>query len=461
MAPGPITVPEIIASHPGTDFDGLASMVAAQKLHPRAIPVTQGRMDSNVKEFLSLYGDLFKFVRSKDVDLGSVEHLITVDINRPARLGTLQELAQRESVRITVYDHHPPEETQAEFGPRATVIHRPYGSGTSALVELLRENHIPISPVEATLFALGIAEDTGHLSFPSVTPHDFYVMGYLHERGVKQDLVNRFLAIELDAAQKQLLQKLSLNIQKIRIKGLDIAFATARTREMVPEVAVLTRKVQDLENCDVIFALVESAGKTIIVGRSRTPAVDCNQILGFLGGGGHAGAAAATVPEENLHRLVQDLVSLVREHAAAAVIARDIMSSPVRTIGADVTIQEGYDLLLRSGHSGLVVTDEGGHLLGIMSRKDFDKARAHNLGHAPVKGYMSRNPIFVGEDASLEELADLIINHNVGRLPVVFGGRVVGIVTRSDVMRALHASVGHGELPAAARHQPERDEALA
>jgi len=453
---------EIIASHPGTDFDGLASMVAAQKLHPDAVCVLQGRMDSNVKEFLSLYGDLFRFARSKEVDLSQVSHVITVDINRPSRLGSLQEITERAGVRVTVYDHHPPAETKAEFGSNATIKHRAYGSGTSALVEELREANIPISPVEATLFALGIAEDTGHLSFNSVTPHDFVVMGYLHEIGVQQDLVNRFLAIELDQAQKALLQKLSLNIQKIRIKGLDIAFATARTREMIPEVAVLTRKVQDLENADVMFALVESQGKVIIVGRSRTPAVDCNRILGFLGGGGHAGAAAATVPGANLFKLVQDLVDLVRTHAAALVVARDIMSSPVKTISPDITIAAGYEqVLLRSGHSGLVVVDEDQRLVGIMSRKDFDKALSHNLGHAPVRGYMSRNVIFVGEDTSLEELADLIINHNVGRLPVVFGGKVKGVVTRSDVLRALHTSTIHQELPITSKHMPEREEALA
>lgn len=462
MSSGQLAPPEIIVSHPGTDFDGLASMVAAQKLHPQAICVLQGRMDSNVKEFLSLYGDLFRFVRAKEVDLSSVGHVITVDINRPARLGTLQDLAQRPDMRITVYDHHPVEETQAEFGPQATIRHRPYGSGTSVLVEFLREASIPISPVEATLFALGIAEDTGHLSFNSVTPNDFYVMGFLHECGVQQDLVNRFLTIELDQSQKALLQKLSLNIQKIRIKGLDIAFATARTREMIPEVAVLTRKVQDLENADVMFALVESQGKVIVVGRSRTPAVDCNRILGFLGGGGHASAAAATVPGANLYKLVQDLVDLVREHAAALVVARDIMSSPVRTISPDTTIQEAYEQhLLRSGHSGLVVVDADERLVGIMSRRDFDKALSHNLGHAPVRGYMSRNVIFISEDTSLEEMADLIINHNVGRLPVVFGGKVKGIVTRSDVLRALHSSTIHQDLPAASRHLPEREEALA
>lgn len=462
MSASRLTPLEIIASHPGTDFDGLASMVAAQKLHPQALCVIQGRMDSNVKEFLSLYGDLFRFVRAKDVDFSQLEHIITVDINRPARLGTLAELAARPGMRLTVYDHHPVAETQAEFGPVAEIRHRPYGSGTSALVEFLREAHIPISPVEATLFALGIAEDTGHLSFSSVTPHDFYVMGYLHEHGVQQELVNRFLTIELDQTQKALLQKLSLNIQKIRIKGLDIAFATARVREMVPEVAVLTRKVQDLENSDVMFALVESQGKVIVVGRSRTPAVDCNRILGFLGGGGHAGAAAATVPNASLYGLVQDLVELVREHAAAAVVARDIMSSPVRTIGPDATIQEGYEQgLLRSGHSGLVVVDDDGRLLGIMSRKDFDKALSHNLGHAPVRGYMSRNVIFISEDTSLEEMADLIINHNVGRLPVVFGGKVAGIVTRSDVLRALHTTGDQHPLPPAAQQPPERQDALA
>jgi len=176
-----------------------------------------------------------------------------------------------------------------------------------------------------------------------------------------------------------------------------------------------------------------------LVGRSRIDSVDMAAILGEFGGGGHPRAASATVKGQALS--IAELRAKLEEILAARVkpllIAAQMMSSPVKTVPPDATIEEAYRILLRNGHTGLPVVEEG-KLVGVISRRDVDKARHHGLGHAPVSGYMSRNVLTITPDTSLNLIQQLMVKHDIGRLPVIANGTIVGIVTRTDVLRALH-----------------------
>jgi tRNA nucleotidyltransferase (CCA-adding enzyme) len=112
----------------------------------------------------------------------------------------------------------------------------------------------------------------------------------------------------------------------------------------------------------------------------------------------------------------------------------------VRTIDEETPIIEASRRMERTGHTAFPVVDDKGELVGIISRKDLDKAGHHGLGHAPVKGFMSRNLISVGADSTLQEIQSLMTENAIGRVPVLEGKKPVGIVTRKDVIRALHGS---------------------
>ena len=157
---------QIITSHNSLDFDGLAAMVAAGKLYPSATKVFCGTLSTNVRQFMSLYKDhvLTKF--PKQINLQEVDHMVVVDTRSPQRLGSLKELCQRSGVDLHIYDHHP--DASGDLVGSVNEVHE-VGAVTTVLVEKIIENDIPISPFEATIFALGIYEDTGSLLFSSTT----------------------------------------------------------------------------------------------------------------------------------------------------------------------------------------------------------------------------------------------------------------------------------------------------
>lgn len=141
--------------------------------------------------------------------------------------------------------------------------------------------------------------------------------------------------------------------------------------------------------------------------------------------------------------------------------AHQIMTRQVVTIGPETSMVEAADTMLRHHISGLPVVNTAGALVGIVSEGDFirraeigtQRKRGRWLQLLVTKGQsaseyvrergrkvneiMTPNPITVAEDTPLEHVVRIIEQHNVKRLPVVREGHLVGIVTKSDLLRAV------------------------
>src|SRR5690625_2645796 len=98
---------QIILSHVNTDFDALASMMAAKKLYPDATVVLSDRQDVLVTRFLNIYRDTLPLVPANRIDWENVTEVILVDVASLKRTGSIANKLD-ENVRTIVYDHHPP-----------------------------------------------------------------------------------------------------------------------------------------------------------------------------------------------------------------------------------------------------------------------------------------------------------------------------------------------------------------
>jgi tRNA nucleotidyltransferase (CCA-adding enzyme) len=428
---------DVILGHVNVDFDALASMAAAKKLYPEAVMVFAGAVNRNVREFITLHGDVLEFMEPRALDAEAVRRLIVVDNRIAERLGEFRDVPQRPGVEVFVYDHHPPSpQDMAGVKDHSELL----GATTTVLLKIIRSKGMEITPFEATLFALGIHEDTGSLTFAGTTYEDAETLSYLIREGANLGVIMHFLSPPLTSAQHELMKKLIDGLEFHRVKGVQVSIAMAGMDEYVEGASLIAGKLVELENLDVLFTLSEMHGRVVVVGLSRLDQVDVDGVLYGLGGGGHAKAGSAVMKGYTLRRAREKLLLLLEEKVRPLVTAGEIMSGPVKTITEETPISEASRRMERTGHTAFPVVDEAGMLSGIISRKDLDKAGHHGLGHAPVKGFMSRNLIAVDEGASLQEIQALMTGNAIGRVPVVKEGRVVGIVTRKDVIRALHGS---------------------
>jgi tRNA nucleotidyltransferase (CCA-adding enzyme) len=433
-----VKAPEVIATHANTDFDAFASLLAARRLYPDAVVAIQGTLNRNVREFYRLHADELEAVESSRLEPEAIRRLIVVETTSASRLGDLEAVARDPEVETVLFDHHAGELPEW-VKPENAVVSQD-GALTTTLVGVLAEREIAVTPLEATAFALGIHEDTGSLTYPTATQRDADALAWCLRHGARQDLLARFLHTPLTDEERELLGALMAAVRTERVAGVDVLVAAVSWPRHVDGVSNLAHKIVDLTDCRSLVLLVEMDERVFAVTRSRTPEIDAAAIATSLGGGGHREAASAI-----FRGSLADAEEELREGLAAAarepVRAEQVMSRPARSVGPDESVARAMVVCQRHAQSGILVVEDG-RLVGAVGREDLDKAIAHGLSHAPVKGIMSSRVVSVAADAPLGEVQDALAGSTDGRVAVLEDDTLVGVVTRSDVLRAL------GEQPA-------------
>ncbi|MGY4689519.1 CBS domain-containing protein [Salibacterium sp. K-3] len=427
---------EVILSHENMDFDALASIAAASALYPQAVMVLSRQQSEQVKEYLAIYRDHFPFVPEEEVTWDETEHIIITDT--PSLDRTPAAFMADRDIPVTVYDHHPLREEEKRNG---TVYYLDTTGAciTILLEEWMKREWIP-SESETSLFALGLYTDTGSFSYPGTTLRDLKAGVFLMEHGLNLSLVQQFSEDTLSSRQQQVFQEYLSSAENIEEKGLDIVIAGLETEDYVGSLNVITSRLLETTGADAVITVTGMKNKVFIIGRSTTARIDLGSLMHTFGGGGHEQAASASVKGASASNIQKKVKQYLLTSISAPLTAETIMSAPVKTITADIRVDEAKRRLIHYGHNGFPVVDEQDILIGIISRRDIDKAVQHQLGHAPVKGYMSTNCITVSKTTSFEAIQDVFIRHNIGRVPVLDHGNIIGIVSRTDVIEQLHQS---------------------
>jgi CBS domain-containing protein len=121
---------------------------------------------------------------------------------------------------------------------------------------------------------------------------------------------------------------------------------------------------------------------------------------------------------------------------------QDFMATDLITFTPDTPIETAIESFLTNKISGAPVVDENGDLVGILSEKDcmktlFEASYYNNLG-GHVKEYMSTDLSTIDVNDTLSNVADNFIKSRFRRFPVTKGGKLVGQISRRDVLRAIH-----------------------
>jgi CBS domain-containing protein len=143
----------------------------------------------------------------------------------------------------------------------------------------------------------------------------------------------------------------------------------------------------------------------------------------------------------------------------------NFMTTRVVTVRPDSSVRDAAKLMVEHKISGLPVVDANDHVVGIVTEHDLLRRRTNGSGsHGPhwlqlmieraeiahesdrfheakVEEVMTRNPLAVFEDTPIAEACRLIVERGIKRLPVVRDGRLVGVVARADLVRALGIAV--------------------
>ena len=426
---------QIVTTHKNADFDAFASVVAATLLFPEALAVLPKTLNPNVKAFLSIHKDLFETHTPGEIDLKRVQRLIVVDASSWSRLDRIDALKSRKGLEILVWDHHI--ETGTIRAGQSCI--EAVGATTTLLVRELRRRHKILTPMQATLLLAGIYEDTGNLTFPSTCAEDAHAAGWLMERKADLNILNTFLKPAYSEKHKAILFQMLQHAKRSRVKGHSISINTVAVEGHVDSLAVIVRMYLEILNVDAAFGIFAEASKNrcMVIGRSQIEGLDVGSIMRRMGGGGHPRAGSAQIKGANPDAVEQRILELIRGNQQASVPISDLMSFPVHTVTPDTRMEEVALILRTQGITGIPVVN-GERVVGMISRRDFRKMRKESQIKAPVRAFMATDVLTIAPDKSPTQAAQLMVQHDVGRLPVVENGRVIGIITRSDLMRYFY-----------------------
>jgi len=453
---------QLVLTHEQADFDALAALYAAS-LMEGALPILPRRTNRNTKSFLTLYGVDFPFIDPRDLPQDAIESVILVDTQS---LITLKGMGK--DTKVMVYDHHPHrgklKGTHAKDYPvNWDVVTFDLGATTTYFVEVLRERGDVLTPIQATLLLLGIYEDTGSLTYSRTTSRDAHAAGWLLEQGADLRIVTSYLNPPLSLEQRDIYDQLVAAIETFDINGHRIMLACGESSTATEEISILAHKLRDLFDPDALFVLVHTLEGIRFVARSSTDQIDVSAITAHFGGGGHNRAAAALIkkpepaghhreypdanqPADLLASIRAELIALLPRYIRPVITVGHLMSKRPRVLSAETPVKEAAALMARYGYEGFpVVTD--GKVVGLLTRRAVDRAVSHHL-NLPASSLMEAGVVQVHPADSLQRLQNVMTESGWGQVPVVDPEthKVIGIVTRTDVLKTLsHRHPGTGQ----------------
>lgn len=431
----------LITSHLNTDFDSLASMIAVQKLYPEAVICPPGSMSRKVRDFMSRHGHQWatKILKPKKVPIDEVTLMIVVDTRSRQRIGPFAALAGRQDVEVRIFDHHP--STNDDI-PTEYLNYEPIGAATTIILEQLLTERKEITPEEATLFALGIYDDTGALTYDITTERDIAAISYLRELGADMSGILSQVETNMSSDDKNLLDTLAENTREIYINGAKVDLTWAETEEYVQGLSLFVNKLKEYSDSHVTIAVVNNGGKKInIIARSVEGVLNVKDFLAPYGGSGHYQAGSATITDRELPELLQEIEERLAGAIKPMLKVMDIMTSPVIAVAPDARVDEGYRTMLRFGLKSLPVANENGEVVGMMTRKDLDKAHLHGLDRAKISDFMTQGIISLPAQASIDEAHRMMATYGFEKMPVLDNkGKLIGTLSRATLLRALYRS---------------------
>lgn len=417
---------KLILTHPNADFDAVAAVLAAHKLEPEAIPVLPDRLNRNVDHFVILYRSGLPFHDQRDVRARGVKQVLLVDTQRLPNMRGIKQ-----NVALQIIDHHQP------FMKTETTVSETVGATTTLLVEEIQARGVPLSSLEATLLTLGIYEDTGSLSYGTTTPRDIRASAWLLEQGAQLDTVRRFLAPPLDKEQQALFERLIAENESRDVQGIPVTVAAVVVDSYIAEISSVVHRLRDTLDSAALFVAVQMPDNLLLVCRSSEDVLDVGQIAKHFGGGGHSHAAAATIYDRSLDEVVSELWEQIHARVQPVTRVADLMSYGVQTVDAGKRVSQVVQQMRRIGHEGFPVLDHG-RVVGLLTRREVDRAMEHGLGDLTVREVMTGGAVTLRPGDSVFTLEEKMVESGWGQIPVVDDHdphRLIGIVTRTDLIK--------------------------
>ena len=431
---------QIIVCRDMPQFDDLAAMIAASRLYGRARMVMELPVSRPVRDFMALHKDRFPTIPAGGVDAARVSRGVLVNCRRASRFGALPALFERlttpgNRIDLHIFDRAPPSDEDLV----GTLEHiDAVGATVTLLVEFLHGRGVELAPIEATALLAGIYRATSSLTWPTTTARDADAVAWLLEKGACLQVVNRFVRSSFSDDQRGLLGSLFAQTTVQHINAGYVGVAPVSLDRVAGSLGEIVQQALRLEGLDALVAIFAMPrGRVQVIARSQVPQIEATALLASMHCTGDAEVASASFRDVDAAAVLDQVMQVLQDTALSPARVSQVMSTPVRTVAASLSLGELRDTLTKWKHSGAPVLVDG-RLAGVVSRRDIAAHARRGTLDQPVSSAMTHHVLTVSSEATVEEALEMMTRGDVGRLPVLDGGKVVGILTRTDALRVLY-----------------------
>jgi tRNA nucleotidyltransferase (CCA-adding enzyme) len=290
--------------------------------------------------------------------------------------------------------------------------------------------------------ALGIYQDTHSLTSSSTTPEDLVAVSNLLRKGADLDKISRYMSQKLNIEQLGIFNELIANLDSQLVNGVEITVATASVEDYVSDVAYVVSRILELENLNALFVVVRMDKRIYLIARSRGHDVDVSRVAEVFEGGGHRNAASASIKYMTLVQAQEKLLATLSEIVQPANRIKDVMHFPVVSVAVNDSISSAESILTLYNLNTLPVLSKE-KPVGLITRQVVEKVIHHRLEEDCVEEFMIRRFSVTSPDELFNSVIPLIIEEKQKLIPVVSPeDKLVGVVSRGDILRELHAIEG-------------------
>ncbi len=425
---------KIITSHINLDFDGFAASCLLSLYFTDYHLVFPGSKEKKVNEFVKKNIDwLPEELRLSEVREKRIEAAIVVDTSSCKRLGELcKKVKSLEAESLIVFDHHIDVAVDFPIKPNNNFIVK-RGSTTSIVVDFLKENGVSIPPEFATLGIIGIYEDTDFLSFVETTPEDIEAVAYLLRCGANLGKVARVLKTPLNKNQVELLNKIIPQLERVMVKGREIAIVQLSLRKFYSDISTVIHRVMELEGISFFVGIFQMDKKVHLMVKNHYNDVDLHRIFPDINSG-HRNVISKVFKEKTIFE-VRQFVEKMLSNLPPLTTCETLVSPPIAVLQEDTHIKEAFELFNRVKVNSLPVVNEDGEYSGYVLRQDVDYAISKNLKDYPVSHIAVRDMVKVSADEDIERVKKLFIDTGVKLIFVEKHGRIIGVITRTAALK--------------------------
>ena len=425
---------KIITSHINLDFDGFAASCLLTLYFKDFHLVFPGSKEDKVNDFVRKNIDWLpeetKLAKVRDEYFQSA---IVVDTSSCNRLGELCEKIKKiKRENLFVFDHHI-KTAQKKFlnAQNSFILNR--GSTTSIVVGFLKDKGIEIPENYATLGVIGIYEDTDFLSFAGTTPEDIEAVAFLLRCGANLTQVARVLKTPLNKKQVELLNRIIPEIERIKVKGREIAIVQLTLNNYFSDVSTVIHRVMELEAIDLFIGIFQMEKKVYLIVKNNYSDIDLQMLFKDLKGG-HKNVVSKVFKDKTIFE-VRNYVENILNNIPPLRKCADILSPPIAVLKEETTVKEAFDVFNRVKVNSLPIVNSKGDFTGYILRQDIDYAISKKLDNFPVGNFAVRDVVKVDYEEDIENVKKLFLEKGVKLVFVEKNGKVKGIITRTAALK--------------------------